>query len=558
MSLVLLLAALALLCRAVECDLTVLHITDIHLDLDYEFGSSALCARPPCCKGRANGGTKDGGSYGGEGTAGKLGSFKCDSPLSLLQSALSAAKSVKPDIVVWTRDTLPHLTGGTGSGLLRNETKFGRTEALRILGNASDTFERSFAPYFRAQGGEDAGLRGKIFPVLGSGDFYPADTDPGPGRHDWLTSALADGKWGDWLGSQEARRTFAYGGFYKAPIQLSKDDTGLRAFVIGLNTEVCHVKNFHAFSTDLDAREQLEWLRLTLAELDAEGAKVVLCRGAVNLRESQKKIVSLTWRLLIPYSQAILIGHVPPGLWSGCWGEYSEAYEAIVSSYTNVVAAQLYGHHHSGSFRVLRDQGGSNSRSEAKSAASVAYVTFSLTPYKNQFPSFRVYNVALGSDTRSDSDGASDSGESREGQEGESAPPALPHPMVTSFTQYFLDLSKYASGPPPGGVISWYVSFTAPQSLGIPDLRPETWHIVGERILSNKTIRNDFVRLEANGRDDAFMGTKGQVSATHIFPPLSPCLFADFWILCFLAASHVSLRMPARLEFRSDVLLQAE
>ena len=456
-------------------ELRVLHITDVHLDLQYEAGSNALCARPPCCrppssrKGQrklAEGVGTDEKAVSGapvrpekptmvendDSVAGKLGSRNCDSPLALLQSALSAARSVDPDIVVWTGDTLPHRSDKDGT-----EPGAGREEALRVLANATGAFRTALSGYFDESGLDPEPLRGRVFPVLGNHDFRPAHTDPGPGRRAWLTGSLADGPWGDLLGSDEARRTFTHGGFYKAPVRARGMGSG--AYVIGLNTEVCHVRNYHAFGDETSAEEQLRWLRLTLADLRADGGK------------------------------AILIGHIPPGLWSGCWGEYSEEYENIVGSFEDVVAAQLYGHHHSGSLRVLHGADGEGA------ASGVAYVTPSLTPFRNQLPSFRVYTVSLGG--------------GGEGTAGEGTPsPAAP--PVTKFTQYFLDLSKYRA-PSEADVVAWYVSYTAPDSLGIPDLAPKTWRLVADRLLSNKTIRDDYVRLEANGREGAFMGTERQL-----------------------------------------------
>ncbi|QDZ18343.1 metallo-dependent phosphatase [Chloropicon primus] len=475
-------------------ELRVLHITDIHLDLDYAHGSNALCARPPCCKrggqrgglpggaevdgrgerregdrgreGRASAGASNAVAEGGVG-AGKLGSWNCDSPLALLHSALSAARSVKPDIIVWTGDTLPHDSGKENLG-----RELGRERALATISNATGAFRAAFSDYFGVgqgelqpgnEGGEE--FTGKIFPVLGNYDFYPTHTDPGSPGHNWLTESLATGAWRDLLGSGEARRTFAHGGFYKSEIRLGATQGGARAYVIGLNTEVCHVKNYHAFSHEVDAQEQLEWLRVTLSDLESTGAK------------------------------AILIGHIPPGLWSGCWGEYSEVYEEIVSSYTGVIAAQLYGHQHSGSFRVFYDREREAGKGDGflSRASGVAYVTPSLTPFKNLLPSFRIYTIAL--------DGEEAGGDQQ-----------TRRPMVTKFTQYFLDLVKYQA-PKEEDVVAWYISFTAPQSLGIPNLAPRTWRVVADRLLSNKTVRDDYMRLEANGREGGFMGSKGQLRA---------------------------------------------
>jgi hypothetical protein len=175
-------------------------------------------------------------------------------------------------------------------------------------------------------------------------------------------------------------------------------------------TSACHVRNFHRFADpDPTPDQQLYWLEGVLARARAGGRKVIIA------------------------------GHIAPGLWGGCWGAYSEAYEAVVAAAADVVAAQLFGHQHSGSFRVLRGtrgggdsgggsggggaggggggggsgSGGGDSGSSGDSSGGgaggseeavpppppltgVAFVTPSVTPFKDQDPSFRVYKVAVG------------------------------------------------------------------------------------------------------------------------------------------------------------------
>ena len=441
--------------------LKVLHITDVHLDLQYRVGSSALCTQPPCCRGEALEAFQGAGStdYGGP-----LGNPNCDSPMALLESALSAGKTLQPDLVIWTGDSLAHneeardarerkgkAPGGEGEAL--DKASYGRAHALWTLANVTETFQRMLPNV-------------PVFPVLGNYDFYPRHTDPGPGRHNWLTEKLAWEIWKDesgahWL-SEDARKTFTYGGFYKQRLETTGEYQHLgqtSVYVIGLNTEVCHFKNYYAFNEETNGMEQLAWLKTTLMELRFVQA------------------------------QAILIGHIPPGLWSGCWGEYSAEYEAIVGSFRDVIAAQLYGHQHSGSFRILYEP------RNATKASSVAYVTPSLSPFKNQYPSFRLYTVAF--------DGSDDEGRSE-------TPKTKTGGKVSAFSQYYLDLSKYTrSALKDDERVSWYISFRAPQDLGLPRLSPESWSFVSEKLLANQTIRDDYIKLETNGR--SFMGSEGSL-----------------------------------------------
>ena len=395
--------------------------------------------------------------------AGMLGNVNCDSPLALLESALQAAKGLQPDLLVWTGDTLSHhqarltqIASSLSYEQGQERFRLSREAALWTFKNATDAISRILPGV-------------PVFPALGNHDFYPANTDPGPeGKtRQWLTSALANDIWSKWLSEDEAKRTFAWGGFYRMPLQ-TYGGSGSRpepetTYVIGLNTEVCHMKNYYAFSDETNASEQLAWLRASLMELDRMGGR------------------------------AIIIGHIPPGLWSGCWGEYSEEYEQVVSDFEDVILAQFYGHDHSGSFRIfyggddLGDEvdgnDGNDGNSTSPAPVSVAHVTPSLTPFKDQYPSFRVYEVVV------DAAGA-------ESQSG-----------VIGFTQYFLDLAKYAGIPGNDEVVAWFVSFRAPKSLGLANLSPESWKFVADKLLSNTTIRDDFVKLWANGRP--FMGTKG-------------------------------------------------
>ena len=108
-------------------------------------------------------------------------------------------------------------------------------------------------------------------------------------------------------------------------------------------------------------------------------------------------VQSVLTQARVARERVVVTGHIPPGVWSGCWvrvpvrrsccvstaftcaavlsawvltqampsnapaphggveqGNYSAAYEETLHEYRDVLAAQLFGHLHSGSFRLLR------------------------------------------------------------------------------------------------------------------------------------------------------------------------------------------------------------
>ncbi|KAK3253983.1 hypothetical protein CYMTET_36788 [Cymbomonas tetramitiformis] len=324
--------------------LRFLHITDVHLDMDYAQGEESNCVAPPCCrKGSIHqqGVNPTGGSWR---PARSYGENQCDTPAALLQSALDAAQQLHPDFIVWGGDTAPHATASEQVAVTQGDSlemlvNRQRQSVLDSLGNATAIFTAAF-PHI------------PVLPSLGDMDHVPTSTDPGPPRNAWLLDA-ATRWWAQWL-PEQSLDSLKWGGYYEVKLP------GSELHVVVLNTEVCHVQNFHSFvDGGHAAREQLAWL---------EG---VLLRARLA-RES-----------------CLITGHIPPGVWGGCWGNYSSAYQELVSRYTDVVAGQLYGHQHSGSFRMLR-----HPPDPTNPAFGVAYVTPSLTPYKDQHPSFRLYELA--------------------------------------------------------------------------------------------------------------------------------------------------------------------
>ena len=400
--------------------LRVLHLTDVHLDPAYAPGAGpAACAAPPCCR-RAAGAGAPAPAAGRPARA--SGEALCDTPASVLQAALNALSADPPDLVVWTGDTAPHPAAPTESA------------AGRPAGPAD--LAPHLAPLAEAAATVRAGLPGvPVAPALGNRDFRPADR----ARPGALLGALAadDGPWGPWLPA-EARAAFAYGGYY------SYLHAGLGVRLVALNTEAFHVLNLHAFLGHGPALEQLAWLEMTLARAARAG------------------------------EPCVVFGHVPPGLWGGFWGRYSERYEAAVLAHAGAVAAQLFGHQHSGSLRLLRPAAGGKGAGDGGgpgAPAAVAYVTPALTPYLDQHPSFRVFELG---------------------------PAAGGAPLtVVDFTQYYLNTSAPTAAD--GATLLWRVGYSPRESLGLRDLTPASWGEAVDRMKADPAFRRRVQHLEANG-----------------------------------------------------------
>eukprot|EP00898_Chlorokybus_atmophyticus_P008309 jgi/Chlat1/847/Chrsp104S00019 len=373
--------------------LKVLQLTDLHLDAAYTAGSETACACPPCCHRPQSGlGPEEAGDDAPlppvQQPARPLGEYKCDSPLALLHSAVAFAAQLKPDIVLITGDFAPHE--------LPPDQAEAQVVVLESIRAATAIVE--------------AALPGvPLYGLLGNADFVPKNTDAGKEHRSWLTTAVAS-IWRRWL-PNDAQQQLSLHGYYEVPVTPS-------LHIVALNTQCCYVRNFHVFVDDGPASEQLQWLRSVLDHARAAGIK------------------------------CLIAGHVPPGLGSGCWGNYSAQYQQLVSDYADVIVAQLYGHMHTGSMRLMGN--------------TVAYVTPSLSPHDlQQNPSFRIYTL---------------------GAEG-----------VTSFEQYSLDLSS----PHPSNE-GWEMTYNPLNLWEMEGMTAKHWQRIVTDMKANGTMLDTFLRVEGN------------------------------------------------------------
>ena len=270
----------------------VLHLTDIHLDLEYKEGARARCGEPMCC--RANNGIPKPGEI----TAPKWGyAGFCDTNVLLQENLFQHLREVinsDIDYIIWTGDIPPHDVW--------NQT---REDNLGKI----DYAVRQFLKWFPGV---------KVYPALGNHESSPVDSFPPPfvtdkNNNKWLLNSLAE-EWGHWL-PESCKDTIRKGGYYTVLV-----NKGLR--IVSLNMNYFNGDNWWLVINSVDPADQLKWLVEVLSEAEANKEKVHI------------------------------LGHIPPdeGL---RWWSYN--YYKIIDRFQDTVAAQFFGHTHYDEFRIFYD-----------------------------------------------------------------------------------------------------------------------------------------------------------------------------------------------------------
>ncbi|XP_037079276.1 sphingomyelin phosphodiesterase-like [Pollicipes pollicipes] len=321
--------------------LKVLHLADIHLQLDYVAGSNAKCKNKLfCCR------AKDGfPRVAKKHAAGVWGTYEnCDTPPALLDTMLSHIKYQHPDVayILWTGDNAAHDVHATS----RRRT----IEANRAVTRAI----RHVFP------------RALVVPALGNHDTHPVNSFPPPhlaGRFSnaWLFSALYD-MWRPLLDNTDLyhgvehyhsfSETFDPLGYY----YIRAAEAGLRILVV--NTNYCYRYNFWTLLEQPDPGGQLQWLARQLAAAEAAGEAVHI------------------------------VGHVSPGD-PGCRPDWSHQYSRVVHRFRTTIVAQFFSHTHLDEFQVALDDEGR--------PFSTIYIAPSVSPWSNLNPGYKIYYVDDGS-----------------------------------------------------------------------------------------------------------------------------------------------------------------
>ncbi|CAI4226999.1 unnamed protein product [Auanema sp. JU1783] len=312
--------------------LTVLHLTDLHLDMYYTIGEEADCATPQCCRPQ-NSPYELNQADSIKQPAGKWGTVgNCDAPYWLLTNMLKDIKSTYPkiDYIMVTGDIMSHAdwnyTPETHAAMIRN---------------VSATI-KSFFP----------GLN--VFFSVGNHEGVPIDniaphSVPKKYHMDWLFEAIAD-SFETFLPNDQMKMV-KYNGCYMMNLY-----PGFR--IISLNNVYGDQMNFWLYINQTDPDGTMQWLINQLSDAERAGDKVHI------------------------------LSHIPGSNHESLEG-WALNYYNVVNRFENTIVGQFFGHVHSEEFYMIYEDA-ENSKSRP---TGVVYAAPSLTTYSEYYPAYRVYTI---------------------------------------------------------------------------------------------------------------------------------------------------------------------
>ncbi|KAI8148608.1 Metallo-dependent phosphatase-like protein [Fennellomyces sp. T-0311] len=321
---------------------SVLHLSDWHVDPEYEPGAEAFCDKPICCRPAYTDYTNV------TKPASIWGEYSCDTPISTIESLLEYIPTVAPDIAfgIMTGDVPPHEVWST---LPTIKTQLIQDHSYSLLHQHFDSPDLVNTMLYPAVGNHESAPT-NMFPVKTS--KIPIEEERHYLHMHWLYRSLAQ-SWQGWLSHHTITNMENNSASYVA-----RPVAGLK--LISLNTNFCYTMNWWLYEHPMekDPNGILEWLILQLQESEDVGERV--------------------W----------IIGHIAPGDIT-CFHDYSNYFHQIVERYSpHVIAGQFYGHTHKDEYQVFY-----NGEQTAENAIAMAYVAPSITPFSNVNPGFRMYQV---------------------------------------------------------------------------------------------------------------------------------------------------------------------
>ena len=291
--------------------LSVVHITDVHIDPFYVTGSPTTqgcycethdsCARMPlsCAVGAApfNESAPPFGAPEGN----------CATPPALWEGAMSALS----DSVGYNHTDFAIFTGDFGEAGMSAPCASTQPAEIAITTNIA----RAMTSVRGALGGSV-----KVYGVLGNHDTAPGDVFDGSDEMAWLYSSLVSSFGDDFAHDESALASLLCCGWYSTPSPVS----GLRIVALNTNywTELNPLLRNISSPASLLGNKQLDWLNQTLATA-TENNEIV-------------------W----------ILAHIPPVSWVD--GRY-DAFRTILTLYKNTVAAEFFGHDHVDEFFIVRE-----------------------------------------------------------------------------------------------------------------------------------------------------------------------------------------------------------
>lgn len=217
----------------------ILHISDVHTDLEYEEGTPSECDEPVCCR-KESKATSDK-------KAGKWGSLAyCDLPSKTFDKFLDFLKrtGINIEFGLWTGDNTSHDIWHQSYERNEANTKY-LTESL--MKNINYT----------------------IYPCIGNHESFPVNVyDFLSDREKSFNSFFAE-QWKQWIGQKSADQMKNYG-YY------STFNEKYNLKIISLNTQACDSENWYLLKDSTDPGNMLDFLRKELKSSEEKGEKVYI------------------------------------------------------------------------------------------------------------------------------------------------------------------------------------------------------------------------------------------------------------------------------------------
>lgn len=269
---------------------TILHLSDLHLDIYYQPNAPAACSEPLCCRATS---TANKRSYG----AGFWGSMdNCDSVLRTIENLLTTISQQHSDqyrYLLLTGDYIPHDIWNTTKDEIIHTTR---------------TFNGLIKKHVPADK--------IIIPVIGNHESHPVDQFCPQDLNkqfssQWLYEELLQ-QWKQWIPS-EYHETFRQYGYYAVV-------DGKARFIV-LNMNYCARLNFFNVLRYLDMGDMLHWMQ----------------------RQLQNATLSDQY--------VYLVGHIAPDE-DECFTHWVITYRDIIQTYKNIIRGQFFGHTHLDEIRI--------------------------------------------------------------------------------------------------------------------------------------------------------------------------------------------------------------
>ncbi|XP_064094389.1 sphingomyelin phosphodiesterase-like [Macrobrachium nipponense] len=269
----------------------ILHVTDSHMDLQYDEGSAVNCDYPLCCR------QEYGDPQPGDPAAGHWGAEEhCNVPQRTLDELIRQAALLKPDLV--------YMTGDMSPASVWELTRATNIESVNVT---FGLFRRHMPDT-------------PVFSCLGNHEAVPVNSYAIPAAYeagfnmDWLyESSVA--LWSPWLPEDTYGDILRGGYFSYSPFP------GFR--IVSINMNYCHMENWWLLIDSVDPTGQLQWLIDSLGAAEAAGEKVHI------------------------------LAHFPPG--GSCVDYFNTHLNKIITRYESTIRAMFHGHTHKDALSLVYD-----------------------------------------------------------------------------------------------------------------------------------------------------------------------------------------------------------